>query len=100
MPMTKQFVKMELDVFAKWENKPPMYRIYVNDELFNERDYNWYPIEYVTEILQISAEPGEYTVRIENHGGEFKTRKLRCSYGSAEIIDNSTFRIVKENASL
>ena len=46
--MEKQFVKIELDVFAKWQNKPPMYRIYVNDELFNERNYNWYPIEYLT----------------------------------------------------
>ena len=53
----------------------------------------WQPTEYVTEILQISAVPGEYSVRIENHGGEFTTRKLRCSYGSAEIIDNETFRI-------
>jgi hypothetical protein len=97
--MEKQFVKMELDVFAKWNTHPPMYRVYVNDELFNERNYMWQPTEYVTEILQISAEPGEYTVRIENHGGEFTTRKLRCSYGSAEIIDNETFCIVEENAS-
>ena len=91
--MEKQFVKMELDVFAKWQFKPPMYRVYVNDELFNERNYSWQTSEYITEILQISAEPGEYTVRIENYGGEFTTRKLRCSYGSAEIIDNETFRI-------
>ena len=69
----------------------------MNDELFNERNYMWQPSEYVTEILQISAEPGEYTVRIENHGGEFTTRKLRCSYGSAEIIDNYNFKIIKDN---
>ena len=97
--MEKQFVKMELDVFAKWQFKPPMYRVYVNDELFNERTYSWNQSEYITEILQIKAEPGEYTVRIENYGGEFTTRKLRCSYGSAEIINNETFRIVEENAS-
>ncbi len=97
--MDKQFVKMELDVHAKWNTHPPMYRVYVNNELFNERNYMWQPTEYVTEILQISAEPGEYTVRIENHGGKFTTRKLRCSYGSAEIINNETFRIVEENAS-
>jgi len=49
--------------------------------------------------LQIEAIPGEYSVRIENHGGEFTTRKLRCSYGSAEIINNGTFCIVAKNAS-
>ena len=73
-----------------------MYRVYVNNELFNERNYMWQPSEYITEILQITAEPGEYTVRIENHGGEFTTRKLRCAYGSAEIINNSTFKIIQD----
>ncbi len=87
---------MELDVYAKWNINPPMYRVYVNDELFNERNYRWQPSEYITEILQIQAQPGEYSVRIENLGGEFETRKLRCSYGSAEIVDNETFRIVEE----
>jgi hypothetical protein len=94
--MTKQFVKIKLDIHAKWNQHPPMYRVYVNNELFNERNYMWQPSEYITEILQITAEPGEYTVRIENHGGEFTTRKLRCAYGSAEIINNSTFKIIQD----
>jgi len=94
--MEKQFVKIKLDIHAKWNQHPPMYRVYVNNELFNERNYMWQPSEYITEILQITAEPGEYTVRIENHGGEFKTRKLRCAYGSAEIINNSTFKIIQD----
>lgn len=96
--MTKQFVKMELDVHAKWETHPPMYRVYVNDELFNERNYIWQPSEYITEIIQVSAGPGEYSVRIENHGGEFTTRKLRCVYGSAEVINDQRFIIREENA--
>ena len=94
--MTKQFVKIKLDIHAKWNQHPPMYRVYVNNELFNERNYMWQPSEYITEILQMTAEPGEYTVRIENHGGEFTTRKLRCAYGSAEIINNSTFKIIQD----
>ena len=97
--MDKQFVKMELDVFAKWQFKPPMYRVYVNDELFNERNYMWQPTEYVTEILQIKAQPGEYNVRIENHGGEFTVRSLRCSVGKVRVINNSMFEIIEENAS-
>ena len=97
--MDKQFVKMQLDVHAKWNTHPPMYRVYVNDELFNERNYMWQPTEYVTEILQISAEPGEDTVRIENHGGEFTVRSLRCSVGKVRVINNSMFEIIEENAS-
>ena len=94
--MEKQFVKMELDVHAKWNTHPPMYRVYVNDELFNERNYMWQPSEYVTEILQIKAEPGEYTVKIENFSGEFTTHKLRCSVGSAKVINNETFEIIAD----
>ena len=96
--MTKQFVKMELDVFAKWQIKPPMYRIYVNDELFNERTYRWQN-EYITEILQIKAQPGEYNVRIENYGGEFTVRSLRCSVGKVKVINNSMFEIIEDNES-
>lgn len=87
---------MELDVHAKWKSTPPMYRVYVNDEMFNERVYKWHAKEYVTEILQIKATPGTYTVKIENHGGEFTTRKLRCTVGNAEIIDNSKFKIIPD----
>ena len=94
--MNKQFVKMELDVFAKWQFKPPMYRVYVNDELFNERNYSWQTSEYITEILQIKAEPGEYRVEIENHGGEFTVRSLRCSVGKVRVIDNNTFEIIED----
>ena len=94
--MEKQFVKMELDVFAKWQFKPPMYRVYVNDELFNERTYSWNHLEYITEILQIKAEPGEYSVKIENHGGEFTVRSLRCSVGKVRVIDNNTFEIIED----
>ena len=98
--MDKQFVKMELDVFAKWQFKPPMYRVYVNDELFNERSYSVATdLEYITEILQIKAQPGEYNVRIENHGGEFTVRSLRCSVGKVRVINNSMFEIIEENAS-
>ena len=94
--MEKQFVKMELDVFAKWQFKPPMYRVYVNDELFNERTYSWNQSEYITEILQIKAQPGEYSVKIENHGGEFTVRSLRCSVGKVRVIDNNTFEIIED----
>src|SRR6056300_251996 len=96
--MNKQFVKMELDVFAKWNTHPPMYRVYLNDELFNERTYRWQPNEYITEILQIKGQPGEYNVRIENHGGEFTVRNLRCSVGKVKVINNSMFEIIEENA--
>jgi hypothetical protein len=97
--MEKQFVKMEFDVFAEWNTHPPMYRVYVNDELFNERTYRWQSNEYITEILQIDAKPGEYNVRIENHGGEFTVRSLRCSVGKVKVINNSRFEIIEENAS-
>jgi len=50
---------IKADVSIKWEGKPPSYRIYVNDEMFAERTWVWKD-EYLEEMLQIAAPPGEY----------------------------------------
>ena len=85
---------MQIDLHCKWERSPPIYRLYVNDELFSERNYIWQAGEYLRENLVLNAPSGNYKVRIETPSDfNFKLRNLRCTHGNAQIIDNETFKI-------
>ena len=93
--MTTDFTKIEFDLYCKWKTNPPAYRVYVNNEMFTERNYVWSGPQYVTEMLQLEAPPGQYNIRIENLGtGTFKVRGLKCTDGNATIIDNQTFEVL------
>ena len=62
--MTRHFVRVFADVNCEWEGLEPIYRLYVNDEMFAERTWRWTD-QYLQEMLQIEAEPGEYNLRWE-----------------------------------
>lgn len=62
--MEKKFVRVLADVNCEWEGLSPIYRVYVNDELFAERTWIWTD-QYLEENLQIEAEPGNYQLRWE-----------------------------------
>jgi hypothetical protein len=66
------FVKALFDVDCEWEGLPPAYRVYVNDQLFSERTWIWTD-RYLTEILQIQAQPGRYRVHLEKVGHSLAT---------------------------
>ena len=88
--MTKQFVRVLCDVDCEWESFNPIYRTYVNDELFAERAWRW-TVCYLEEMLQIEAEPGEYTIRFElvpPHLAQLSITNMRVDYGPASIKDN------------
>ena len=57
--MSKKFVRVLCDVDCDWEGLDPIYRVYVNDELFTERTWRWTDM-YLSEMIPINAEPGEY----------------------------------------
>jgi hypothetical protein len=92
-----KFVKVSFDIDCKWKGGlAPAYRVYVNDELFAERTWIWRD-HYLTELLQISAEPGKYNVRVESVkpvGGKFKIRNHLVEYGTAQWIDHTTLEIM------
>ena len=93
--MKPEFTKIKFDLHCKWDYTPPVYRIYVNNEMFNERTYIWSGTQYLTEVLQLEAAPGKYTIRIENLGkGQFKMRNLKCTVGNAQILGNESFEIL------
>ena len=61
--MTQQFVRVLADVHCDCApDQRPIYRLYVNDELFTERTWIWENV-YLEEVIPILAEPGDYVVR-------------------------------------
>ena len=89
------FVKAVFDLDCEWEGLVPSYRIYVGGEIFAERSYIW-TNQYLTEILQIQAPPGQYEIRLENLGPgnpRFITSNHRIADGHARWIDDHTLEI-------
>jgi hypothetical protein len=85
--MNKKFVRVKADVHCKWEGMDPIYRVYVNDELFVERIWLW-ENAYLEEMLQIEAIPGNYEIRYElvpPHLARLKVKNLRVDHGPATI---------------
>lgn len=94
--MTKEFVRVAADVTCTWEGLSPIYRIYVNDELFTERTWSYNDGVYLEENLQISAEPGDYCLKFELVPpalAEIHVNNIRVAHGSAQIVDGNILRI-------
>jgi hypothetical protein len=88
------------DVHCDWEGLPPVYRVYVNDELFAERTWTWNNV-YLEELLQIEAEPGKYHIRHElvpPHLATLKIENMRVELGDAHVVKNHILRIHDENS--
>jgi len=88
----KKDVSVTADVYCRWSGPPPIYRLYVNDELFTERTYIWQG-GYLSECFYVTAEPGDYRLRYETitqGTASISVKNLRVSYGedTAYIQDN------------
>lgn len=98
--MNKKNVTATFDLYCEWTRVPPVYRVYVNHELFTERTYIWGATQYLQERLLLNALPGTYIIRIENLGDpdcNFKIRNLTIESGPAQVFDSRTFEIKNEN---
>lgn len=93
--MTKQFVRVLANINCEWEGLNPVYRVYVNDELFAERTWLWTD-SYLEEMLQVEAEPGEYNLRFElvpPHLAQLQVTDVRVDFGPG-TVENNVLRIV------
>ena len=93
--MTKQFIRLLCDVNCEWEGLGPVYRAYVNDELFAERTWIWTD-SYLEELFQIEAEPGDYTIRYElvlPHLATISVKNTRVDHGPGIMISDNVLRI-------
>lgn len=94
--MTKKFVRVLADVNCEWEGLNPIYRVYVNDELFAERTWNW-PNSYLEEMLQIQGDVGEYQLRWElvpPHLAQLRVQNIRVDFGPGQV-ENNVLRIAE-----
>ena len=59
--------KLEVDVYSHWSNDPPIYRIYVDDEMLVERTFAWPSYQnYIKEHMYCDLGTGVHTLRLEN----------------------------------
>jgi hypothetical protein len=97
--MESQFVIVQMDINCNWGEAAPVYRVYVNDELFCERTYIWRD-SYLIENLQIQADPGQYCIRVETvsaDSAQFQINNHRVKLGPACWIDKDTLEIYNES---
>jgi hypothetical protein len=94
--MDKKFVRILCKLDCEWEGLPPVYRLYVNGELFSERTWTWRD-SHLQEALQIEAIPGDYAIRHElvaPHLAFMHIKDLAVDVGPAQVLDHTQFRIV------
>lgn len=98
--MSTQFVKVVFDVHCRWDSVPPIYRCFVEDELFAERTWIWDNV-YLEEAFQIQAPPGKYKIRYEllnPEHAELRLKNGRIEVGSAVLHKHDILEIIDENA--
>lgn len=82
-------VLIQFDVDCQWDQDPPRYRLYVNDELFTERTWIWRD-EFLQESIALSAVPGQYQVRYELLGqGQITISNAEVLEGPACFADSN-----------
>ena len=76
------------DVYCTWETTPPIYRVFVNDELFAERTWIWKDF-YLEETLCIQAAPGTYDIKVElidpTNTAHLKVKNPRVTQGRGSM---------------
>ena len=93
--MNKHFVRVLADVDCEWEGLNPIYRMYINGELFTERTWRWTE-NYLQEMLQVEVGPGDYKLSWElvpPHLAKLTLKNIRVDFGPGEIVDDNILRI-------
>jgi hypothetical protein len=59
--------KLEIDVHSHWSESPPIYRIYVDNEMLVERTFGWPSYQnYIREHMHCDLATGVHTLSLEN----------------------------------
>ena len=88
-------MQITADVHCHWEGLNPNYRLYVNDELFTERTWDWDRF-YLEETVSIEAEPGDYHLRWELVPpclAQLDVTNMRASQGHITVMPGNIVRI-------
>jgi hypothetical protein len=57
-------IVITVDVYGRWSERAPIYRVYVDDNLLTERDFIWNN-SFIRENIIVNLEPGEHSVKVE-----------------------------------
>jgi hypothetical protein len=61
------FHKLEVSVHSHWNENPPVYRLYVDDEMLTERTFSWTSYQfYLIEHIGCYLDTGVHTLKLEN----------------------------------
>lgn len=95
--MKKNFVMVAMDIYCENRMPAPVYRVFVDGELFTERAYRADDNHFYQEILQILAPEGRYDIRFEAVDlAPWRVENLRVERGPGRI-KGTTLRIWDEN---
>lgn len=86
--MGKHYIRATCNVCCDWHENPPVYRCFVNNELFVERTYIWSGDYYLIENIQLQVNPGKYEVRFElvnSPDATIKVEDMRVVEGPAYV---------------
>ena len=83
-------VKAELDLYAYYENECPIYRVWINYTLYNERPY-WIDCtrEFIQELMFFELEPGEHTIVVEKisaPAAKIWVERLNMKYKDRKLV--------------
>lgn len=66
-------VVISVDILCAWTVTPPVYRLYIDEDLLTERTYIWSnPDQYVKEHIIANLEPGIHTLKLVSATPGFK----------------------------
>jgi len=95
--MGKQSVQIQYNVHCKWAGESPVYRLFVDGELFTELTYIWHD-QYLEEVIPINAQPGDYVITYELLGaGTLTVENPQVLSGPGEFIGQNVIRIKNES---
>lgn len=84
--MSKKAVIVQADLDCAVSGPAPMYRAWLDQELFTERTWQFESHQGLEEIWQIKAHPGRYRLRYELIGpGRLTVHRWQVLQGSAGI---------------
>ena len=91
----RHFVIVTCDVRCNWQQFPPVYRAYVNEEMFVERAWTWTNCK-LEELFQIMAPVGKYQISyrlVDPHDAAIWPSNWRVVRGPAVINEHGDLRI-------
>jgi hypothetical protein len=80
-------VKLAVDVYCDAGTTQPVYRVYVNEDMYTERTWIWPSYEiFIREHLVADLPPGRHQVRIEKISGDGNFRVERFTINNTPLI--------------